>query len=173
MVRKKMKYANIAGVGLMAISLVACASEQEVAVLGDSEQTQKIMQQSGIQTIEQSQFYEKCKEYELQPDGSYVCDNDDDDYSSSGTGMFWFFNGHTYSSHNAMVTSSDYKKNNLSTGTNTKKSSSSKNATKNNSKTNVNTNKNGTSSNSSKSSSSGGKSSGFGSGARGGSSGGS
>ena len=39
------------------------------------------MQENGIQTIEQSAFSEKCEEYELQPDGSYVCD--DDDYSGS------------------------------------------------------------------------------------------
>ena len=162
----------MAGVGLMTMSLVACASEQELSVLED---TQQNMQQNGIQTIEQSQFAEKCEEYELQPDGSYVCDNDGDDdddgYSGSGVGMFWFFNGHTYSSHSSMVASSDYKKNNISTGTNTKKSSSSKDANKNNSKTQVKTNKNGAGSNNAKSS--GGKSSGFGGGARGGSSGGS
>lgn len=163
----------MAGVGLMTISLVACANEQEVAVLGDSAQTQNTMQQNGVQTIEQSQFAEKCEEYELQPDGSYKCDNDDDDdYSGSGAGMFWFFNGHTYSSHNAMVASSDYKKNNVSTGTSTKKSSSSKDANQSKNKNQVKTNKSGAGSSNPKSSS-GGKSSGFGGGAKGGSSGGS
>ena len=143
----------MAGVGLMTMSLMACANETEKpTTLGDS------MTQNGIQKIENSPVANKCKEYELQKDGSYKCESDGS--SSSGGGVafipFWFFNGNTYSSHNAMTSSADYKKNNLVSGTSLAKTKSS-------------TNTNATKNNSSKSgsNSSGSKSGGFGSGGRG------
>lgn len=151
MASKKMKYASLAGAGLLTIGLVGCASEpQQSMTLGDK------MNQSGVQKIENSSVANKCKEYELQKDGSYKCESDGSGGGSNG-GMafipFWFFNGHTYSSHNAMTSSSDYKANNLVSGT---KNSFSK----------VNSSKSSTSS-SSKSGSSSSKSGGFGSGGRG------
>ena len=182
MVSKKMKYASIAGIGLMSMGLVACANpDEQQGYIGDSFETQQAMQSNGIQTIEQTQFAEKCEEYELQPDGSYMCETDDDNDSGGGVaGMFWFFNGHTYTSQSAMVNSSDYKSKNLKTGTSiptetkNKINNPSKDVrveSKNNSKTNSKSNTSG--SNNSKSGSSSKGSSGFGSGARGGSSGGS
>lgn len=147
-----MKYASLAGIGLMSMSLVACANETEKPVtLGDS------MTQNGIQKIEDSPVADKCKEYELQKDGSYKCDNTDDSGGSGGSGVssaMWFFNGMLFNSHNQMTSSSDYKANNLVSGTKTTTSSKS--------------NPNGTKSNSSKSgTTSSSKSGGFGSGGRG------
>lgn len=176
MVSRKMRYASLAGVGLMTLSLVACASEEQSgAVIGDS--LESSMEQNGIQTINNTDNpqVKQCREYELQDDGSYMCDDDDNEGSGgvSGAGMFWFFNGHTYSSHNAMVSSSDYKKNNLKSGT--KYSSKSTDGTKNKNSKNSKSNnaKNSSKSGGSNGGKSTGKSGGFGSGARGGSSGGS
>ena len=152
MASKKVKYASMAGVGLMTMSLMACANETEKpTTLGDS------MTQNGIQKIENSSVADKCKEYELQKDGSYKCESDGSSNSGGGLAFvpFWFFNGNTYNSHNSMTSSSDYKKNNLVSGTNLSKSKSTQtNATQNKSS------KSGTKS-------SGSKSGGFGSGGRG------
>ena len=154
-----MKYASLAGAGLLTMSLVGCASEpQQPLTLGDK------MNQSGVQSIQNSSVANKCKDSEPQKDGSYKCEGGGGSNGShGGTSIvpFWFFNGHTYSSHNAMTNSSDYKANNLVSGT--KNSFSKVNSSTSNSS------KNG--SNSSKSSSSSSKSGGFGSGGRGGSGG--
>lgn len=156
---KKMKYASLAGVGLMSMSLVACANESDKPItLGDS------MTQNGIQKIENSPVKDKCRGYELQKDGSYKCEPVDDSGGSgggsSGSGVssaMWFFNGMMFGSHNQMTSSSNYKANNLVSGTKTTSSKSTPDGNKsNNSK-----------SNSSKSGTSSGKSSGFGSGGRG------
>lgn len=155
MASKKMKYASLAGAGLLTMGLVGCASEpQQPLTLGDK------MNQSGVQKIENSPVANKCKEYELQKDGSYKCEGNGNSGSNGGVAFvpFWFFNGHTYSTHNAMTSSSDYKSNNLISGT--KNSFSKANS---NSKSNTNSSK----TNLSKTGSSSSKSGGFGSGGRG------
>lgn len=135
------------GVGIMSMSLVACVSETDKPMtLGDS------MTQNGIQKIEDSSVANKCREYELQKDGSYKCDTTDG--GSGVSSAMWFFNGMLFNSHNAMTSSSDYKSNNLVSGTKTTSTKSNPNGTKNNTNT-------------SKSSTSGAKSGGFGSGGRG------
>ncbi|MFJ7982323.1 hypothetical protein ACIQ1D_18855 [Lysinibacillus xylanilyticus] len=159
MTSKKMKYASLAGAGLLTLSLVGCASEPEKPLtLGDK------MSQSGVQKIENSSVAEKCKEYELQKDGSYKCEPIKSSGGSSGGSGFssalWFFNGMMFGSHNAMTSSSDYKANNLVSGT--------KNSfSKVNSATNSNSKTSSSSSSSKSSSSSSSKSGGFGSGGRG------
>lgn len=166
MASKKMKYASMVGIGLMTMSLMACANEEsQYQTLGDSDL------KTPDQTFTGGTEENKCREYELQDDGSYKCDNDGD---SSGGGsslvmLPFFFNGQSYSSHSAMVASSDYKKNNLVSGTKYK-SSNSKDSNKSKSNTQVKTNKSGAGSNNAKSGST--KSGGFGRGGGGSSNGG-
>ena len=153
MTSRKMKYASIASIGFMTLSLGACANDtQQYQTLGDS----------GLKTVEQSKFKDQCKEPELQKDGSYKCEevatggggtsNSGTTNNSTSIIPFWLFNGQRYDSHSAMVASSDYKKNNLASGT---KYTNSK----------ANASKSGSKSNGSKGST--GKSGGFGSGGRG------
>lgn len=162
MVSRKMKYVSIASIGLMTLSLGACASNtQEYRTMGDS----------GLKTVEQSKYKDQCKEPELQKDGSYKCEEEvvngggaggvatggaNTNHSSTSIIPFWLFNGQRYDSQSAMVASSDYKKNNLVNGTKYK-----------NTKTDARKSNNSKSKSSSKSSSGKSSSSGFGSGGRG------
>ena len=154
MASKIMRTAKMAGIGIMSMSLVACGSGTEnPTTLGDS------MTQNGIQKIENSPVKDKCREYELQKDGSYKCEpvNSGGSGGSGVSSAMWFFNGMLFGNHNQMTSSSDYKANNLISGTKTTSSKPKPNGN----------NPNSTKSNNSKSGTSGSKSGGFGSGGRG------
>lgn len=135
---KRKKMMTITGLSILALTLAGCGSGA-----GGSN--------TALASGKNSSYGKDCKEWKQSEDGSEQCTDQRSKYSNQH-----FFNGAMYTNLAAMKNSSDYKTNNLTTGT-----------------SKVSLNKSGSSSSSSAvkgSSTSSGKS-GYGSGGRGGSSG--
>ncbi|MBG9693244.1 hypothetical protein ABD91_21130 [Lysinibacillus sphaericus] len=133
---KRKKMVTITGLSVLALTLAGCGSSGT---------------NNALASAKNSSYGKDCKQWTQSEDGSEKCTDKSSRYSNQH-----FFNGAMYSSLSNMQKSSDYKTNNLKTGTGK-----------------VNLNKSGSSSSSSAvkgGSTSTGKS-GFGSGGRGGSSG--
>lgn len=135
---KRKKMATITGLSVLALTLSGCGTSGG----GTS---------NAFASAKNSSYGKDCKQWVKSEDGSEQCTDKSSKYASQH-----FFNGAMYSNLAAMKSSSDYKTNNLKTGTNK-----------------VNLSKSGSSSSSAavKGSSTTSGKSGFGSGGRGGSSG--
>ena len=131
---KRKKMVTITGLSVLALTLAGCGANGT---------------NNALASAKNSSYGKDCKKWTQSEDGSEKCTDKSSRYSNQH-----FFNGAMYASLASMQNSSDYKANNLKTGTskvNLSKSASSSSAVK------------GSSTNSGKS--------GFGSGGRGGSSG--
>ena len=110
--KAKVKKMFMIGFGVVAIGF-------GIFSLGEEMEKSNILEEyktRGLESVNGTQFDEKCSVYELQKDGSYECGDERNGIRDNP--ILYFFNGKSYSAYSTMEHSNDYRENNLLNGTN-------------------------------------------------------